>query len=396
MNARALRTRCAALLGARGARAGAERGGVAALVAVLLGSGAVFGIGALAVDGGTLYTARRQVQTGADAAAFALARACAKKDTAGCTNSPGTLDSLVQGNATIGNGGTVVSSCIRSHSAAGDTVQGVCADPSLGTLTSCPYPLPSAAGAVQVRASTQVPRFFSAFWQQGDVSVGACASAAWGPSLPSVILPVTTSLCSWQAATKNGTFFAPNPGDSAYTPAIDVTGKHPQSVPVGLQPYLTSMVQHDSSGTKCWGSQAGQYIPGGFGWLSDTGSCNTALNADTGTVYVDTGASIPTACNSKIAGLVGTVVYVPVFTNLGGTGSGGWYTIDGIAAFYVAGYRNVPSAQPKSLNGYQSSTVCSSSSSTTCIWGWFTAPLVPAGTFGTGTARGPQHVGMTG
>jgi hypothetical protein len=53
-----------------------ERGGAAILVILLLGSGAVLGMGALVVDVGDLYVERELLQTGADAAGMAVASAC--------------------------------------------------------------------------------------------------------------------------------------------------------------------------------------------------------------------------------------------------------------------------------------------------------------------------------
>jgi uncharacterized membrane protein len=44
-----------------------EHGAVAALVAVLLAAGVLFGSGALVIDVGLLYSEREQLQSGADA-----------------------------------------------------------------------------------------------------------------------------------------------------------------------------------------------------------------------------------------------------------------------------------------------------------------------------------------
>src|SRR5439155_9603921 len=55
----------------------AERGAIATLVLVLLGGGALTGAGALAIDVSQLYVEREELQSGADAAAQALAKKCA-------------------------------------------------------------------------------------------------------------------------------------------------------------------------------------------------------------------------------------------------------------------------------------------------------------------------------
>jgi Flp pilus assembly protein TadG len=60
-----------------------ERGAAAIVVVLLLGSGALLGMGALTVDVGRIYVTRERLQSGADAAADAVASVCASA--AGCT-----------------------------------------------------------------------------------------------------------------------------------------------------------------------------------------------------------------------------------------------------------------------------------------------------------------------
>ena len=59
-----------------------DRGAVSILVALLISAGVIVGLLAMVIDGGRLYTERRLVQNGADAAALAVARACALGDPA--------------------------------------------------------------------------------------------------------------------------------------------------------------------------------------------------------------------------------------------------------------------------------------------------------------------------
>ena len=59
---------------------GADSGAVAVVVAVAML--ALLGAAALAVDVGSLYSERAQLQNGADAAAIAIAQACATNATA--------------------------------------------------------------------------------------------------------------------------------------------------------------------------------------------------------------------------------------------------------------------------------------------------------------------------
>jgi uncharacterized membrane protein len=69
-----------------------ERGAVAALVVILMGSGVLVGLGAVVVDAGQIYAAASQVQNSADAAALKIAAACA-------TNPPGTACASNPGNS---------------------------------------------------------------------------------------------------------------------------------------------------------------------------------------------------------------------------------------------------------------------------------------------------------
>ena len=60
-----------------GLRDDGGRGAVGVLVAVLIGAGVLFGMGALVIDVGQLYQNRAELQNGADAAALAVAKSCA-------------------------------------------------------------------------------------------------------------------------------------------------------------------------------------------------------------------------------------------------------------------------------------------------------------------------------
>ena len=75
-------------------RLSGDNGAVAVLVAIL--AVVLFGFAALVIDVGALYHERRQLQNGADAAAFAVAQACAAGD---CGDYEADADSFADGNA---------------------------------------------------------------------------------------------------------------------------------------------------------------------------------------------------------------------------------------------------------------------------------------------------------
>jgi hypothetical protein len=161
----------------------------------------------------------------------------------------------------------------------------------------------------------------------------------------------------------------------------------------------------------------GPYTPGGFGWVqtcADLGSsappeCDgadpcTAVFSATGTADASTGASLPNECHTTLRDYVGQEVDIPVITSVSGNGSGAVYTITGIASFYLAGYKNIPSADPPpgDLNAYKDNVPAYKDLTcfpwrSSCVWGWFTAPLRPVGSIAPGgTPRGPVVVAPVG
>lgn len=408
---------------------GGERGAVATLVAVLVAGGLVMGMLALSVDVGNAMYERRQIQNGADAAALALAQDCAK-GTAGCSpNAQPDLQTLAGRNAADQR----------------TDVTEICANPAgIGGLGPCPGPatdyvrlpecLPLPAGFtgsyVEARTRTRttggqtiLPKYFSQLLVGGgpDVTVAACARAGWGP-LGSTrrTIPLVVGVCNWQEATKNG--FAPSP---PYTP-----GPSPSTaVPSSLVTYITTIFgQVNGSETTVLQSKiclpdisappSGGYTPGGFGWVktcADLGSsappecdgadpCTAVFNA-TGTVDASTGASLPNECHSALQNYVGQEVDIPVITSVAGNGGNAIYTVTGLASFYLAGYKNIPSALPNpgDLNAYKANVPSYSDMTcfpwkSSCLWGWFTSPLRPVGSLAPGgvPSRGPVVVAPAG
>ena len=184
-----------------------ERGAVSTIFAVLLAGGVVMGMLAMTVDVGSIWLERRQLQNGADAASMALADICAR-DATKCdpTKTPSTLDPLLDANAGKDHAsqldtrsGTVKGQCARKPGGTAFPGMPECASASttaaITDLTKCP-PLPtwltgSNAGIPYVEAysrtetasgSTILPKVFSQMLVGGgsDVSVTACARAAWG------------------------------------------------------------------------------------------------------------------------------------------------------------------------------------------------------------------------
>jgi Flp pilus assembly protein TadG len=78
-----------------------ERGAVAAAVAVVLGAGVLLGMATVVVDVGRLYAEREQLQSGADAAVWAVAEECARTPGA-CGDQLATAEQYANQNAVDG------------------------------------------------------------------------------------------------------------------------------------------------------------------------------------------------------------------------------------------------------------------------------------------------------
>ena len=263
------------------------------------------------------------------------------------------------------------------------------------TLAQCATSVPSGLqGWIEARTATETgggqtllpPRFARALAGNGGYAgteVRACGRAAWGtPSSATPSLPVTISLCEWNRMTSNGSSFAPPP---------PYTSGYPTS-------FERAIYLHNTTGaTNCPAGPSGSDLPGGFGWLESSG-CSATVSA-TGWVDDDPGVSMPPACRTVIADIVGTgggLVMMPIYVETNGlNGSNGSYRIDGFAAFYLTGY---------SMPGERRDSVASGNrycrGSDKCLYGWFTKALVPTGSLtggGSGaTPRGASVVDLIG
>jgi Flp pilus assembly protein TadG len=358
-----------------------DRGAAAALVAVLLSGGVLLGMAALSVDVGQLYAERRQVQNGADAAALAVAMGCAAS-TRCDTSTTGTARTLADANAN--DGATVVQGvCGR-----GRGTLPACGTAGSGSLTECPAPPSGVDGWVDVRTGTLTPgggtllpptfaQVLAGNAGYQGTQVQACAQAAWGaPTQQAQTFPITLSLCEWYAATANGTAYAPTPPYPPYPPGE------------------VALKLHSTSNRGGCPSSGGAFadLPGGFGWLDGGGTCQLAVQA-AGTVAADPGVSA-SSCPDQLAARVGTILYLPVYSDAWGSGSSGTYRVSGFAAFYLSGY-NLPGAHPPRVASPAGGNLCRGSDK--CIYGWFTQGLLPVSTtIGPGPGFGADVVALTG
>lgn len=350
--------------------------GVTAVLVALLAV-VLFGMGAMVVDVGSLWSERRQLQNGADAGALAVAETCAA----------GTCDATLPAGYADGNSNDNASN-----------VEEVCGSPSSGlpACTDPPSTTPVGVGWVMVRTQTGsdngsgiVPPILAKTLVPDDngSTVHARAVANWGsPAGIAGGLPLTFSECEWLAATDSGSNYAPAP---PYPTAADGSTVYPTDSS-GNSVERTIYFHDTSLAGFCDAGPSGADLSGGFGWLQPDSTCAATTTDD----WFDdkTGVAVPSGCKTDMQALVGTVIFIPVFDETNGlTGTNGEYHIASYAAFFLTGYR-FPGAVANSLVTNQ--PPCNGSDD--CISGFFVQAQMSSSNavVGDGPSMGANVVGL--
>jgi hypothetical protein len=312
-----------------------DRGGVAVVFAILLGSGVLLGMLALVVDVGRIYVERNEVQNGADSAALGVAKACAEL-TSECT-----VDGVWSVAEDYAN---------RNASDERSRVEEVCGYlpgvlPECGTrpdnLTACLGEPPTSYYA-EVWVSTQMsdgdtvlPFAVAQTFASGErgTTVAACARAAWEPEGLS-ILAVTITACQFNDATNNGTQFA-DPSSPRLSDEF-------------VAQFWTG------SGGSCSGvAPDGWQEPNGAGFLNTADpSCEVLVAVDivAGSFFGFEPFDIaPLSCVGRIADARAgqEEIYLPIYDGRRGGTSNPQFHIVAVAPFVVTGFQL---AAPASAN----------------------------------------------
>jgi Flp pilus assembly protein TadG len=345
-----------------------DRGAIGVMIAVLIVAGVLLGIGALVVDVGQMYQNRAELQNGADAAALGVARSCVLTT---CTSASAltTATGLANANASRLTGNLAAVDLICGSGGLGPCPA------STGAMVDCPPPPPGIANYVDVHTSTKTPtgtllptafaRTLLGGASYPGTNVKACAQAEWGPPASANTISLTISACSWYAYTNDGASFAQPP---PYPP---------NTVPLPSDDHV--LFEHGSQGSTGTGcaldNQSGADGPGNFGWTSDTGNCSTFISGS-GTYTGGTGVPASGDCQTVIqnAWANKTVLYVPVYTTISGTGSSTTYTLLGFAAFVITGYHITGSFSAD--DWLNPKNKCAGNKF--CIYGYFTQGLIPS------------------
>lgn len=267
------------------ARLGDERGASAVLVAVLLVP--LLGFAAIALDVGALYVERGQLQNGADAAALAIAQSCATDGV--CTGYAATAAAFADANANDGAANVLT--------------------PTFPTSNSV---LVTSSTRVAGTNADAISHPFARFLGIDSTTVGAEATAEWGPPRESmIVLPLAISRCEFEPA---------------------LTGTR-------------VLIRYDQN-PACT-TPDGHPIPGGFGWLDRVeGECEAAIDLTVARAPSEPGNSFPAICDDTLTDLEGQTILVPIFDrayNPSGSevtaGQAASYHLYAFAAFTITGWR---------------------------------------------------------
>ncbi|WP_250035119.1 pilus assembly protein TadG-related protein [Paractinoplanes maris] len=397
-------------------RHGSEHGAVAALFAVFLSSGVVVGMGALVIDVGQIALERQELQTGADAASWAIANNCVAK-LADCTMSAQTLVAQNYAKRNAKDGTADAQICISSLAAQ-------CQPWSSPAL--CPTSTVSGGTWVEVRTSTRTgnttllpPTFAGALSgpYSGGARAGACGRVAWGPpaSVPKV-LALGISECDWKQMTGNGsTYYSPLGsllgGLGLYSilgltpPNASTEFAIPQVLPLGLlgKPSPTCNAPPDIT------------VPRGWVWLANNNltppDANCELSLQVGSMprsFTLSGLTQGIPCATKLRAVYDSrqPVLVPIFddSERGLLTLTPWFRIVGFAPFVLTGYDGLLGGLLSSVdnllqgNGVPSLVQKLTCTLSACIYGYFTRVLTPVDSpaFGTGRDYGVTVIARTG
>ncbi len=316
-----------------------DRGTVSAMVSVLLAGGVLLGSLALVVDVGRIYVEREELQSGADAAALAIARACAVNESA-CDSAASIEETAAHyGDSNASDGAArVVEICGYLPG-----LLPTCSSPA-DNLTACLGTMPNVPqNFVEVRLGTRLadgdfalpPTFAQTMAGNSGFTgtdVGACARATWDTHTPVRILGLTISTCDFADATVDGTgggtSFAPMP---PYPPDPDVADE--RIVAAGPE----------ESGD-CGAPEAPWRPAGPAGWLAGAGA-DCEITSPVGTElaggYLHPTELAPTvACESRLrsAAAVHELVYLPVHDAVRGASGEIRFRLVRLAPVVVTGF----------------------------------------------------------
>ncbi|QCB96752.1 hypothetical protein E5206_07250 [Arthrobacter sp. PAMC25564] len=272
-----------------------ERGAIAPLAAFLMV--ALLGMAAFAVDVATMYSEHAQLQNGADSAALAIAQICGK-DPANtqCTAPASAAKSYTDGNALDNS----------------SNVSAITVDLGAGTVSVT-------AQARDTAGNNSFSLTFARALGIQTADIRASATAVFGGFGAANVVPLTFSHCESDPQFQKGLMFFPEHGSS---------------------------MANQAGWTCTTPSSSGHEVPGGFGWLDQSGPCTVFVTLASPNVGSDTGNNFPSACDAKFAGWKTALqagkpveVLVPIFDNATGNGNNAQFHIEAFAQISIRGWQ---------------------------------------------------------
>lgn len=258
-----------------------DRGAVAVIVAILMVP--LLGFAAISIDIAATHAERQQLQTGADAAALAIAQDCVRGE---CNKPKSTAENFALANSHSGN-----------------------------AVARLPVVPTSETGRVTVENSAVREHWFAPVLGVDSTEITARASAGWGaPTGGTAALPLILTLCEFNRHAVDGR-------PSGIEQTIITT-------PAG------NCLDDSKNGSPHW-------VPGGFGWLAPTEHKSCYTKTRVGTKASSSPGNNMNQCD--ISTIRDRTILVPLFDssdskNTGGNGANAWYMVHGYAAFHVTGY----------------------------------------------------------
>lgn len=312
--------------------ANGERGGTMVIVTVILPV-VLFGMGAMVLDIGATAQERAELRNGADAAVLAVVNDCLKNPN--CDDVQDTARAFARANASDGEA----------------TVEEICG--TVGGLSACTNPavsLPTnAKGYLRVKVKTKdkasgsdkLTYTFGRVLGMSGVTVRQRSTMIWGPPAAGSVVPLIFSKCEYLRAIAGG----PLPSGPPFSGSAQIIYFHGST----------------QAGT-CPQGPSGYDLPGGFGWLQNSG-CSAIVNAPAW-VSDKTGNGVPNGCDPTT--WQNKSMLIPIYDNVTGTGGNGQYYAIGFATIYITGYRFPSGEWPA---GYQ--CPAQPGNSGVCIRGYF-------------------------
>jgi hypothetical protein len=330
----------------------AEDGSVAIIVGLLLV--VLVGIGALVLDVGNLYWERRQLQNGADAAAFAAAQELAP----GGAEADAFVWARTYANANNSRGAFIAPEEFVTSPTSVTVTARTGSQEAEGELSSL------LAGVLGVDA----------------YATSARATVSWDSNFGGGRgIPIAICQANWSHFTEDGTKYGPPPIIIRFAVGLGITSD-----------------EHDAD---CGnpGNVGNSTYPGGFAFLEREDDCMAVTNegdlfpGKTGNNPHIPGSECPTdAFYAMLRGVIDNEeeVFIPIFYDYIDQGTSGQFRIMGYAGFRLTGYRMLAGPAEGGNRIYGDITAAECGGGRSCLKGWYTNFYALDGLPSTGTGPG--------